>query len=131
MFRLVPAARLGLSLLLSLLVVGESAGVARAMGLGSTVSCCCGRHVIARPCPCSTCPARRRLVESSDGHAHASAAVIPVGTCMPSSEAGVLAVLATPTIAPAFFVPRLVAELALETPLALRSIAIETARPPP
>lgn len=37
-------------------MIGESSGLARAFGPGSTIACCCGTHWTARRCRCPDCP---------------------------------------------------------------------------
>jgi len=120
--------RVLLALLVSLLVVVESAGVARAIGLGSTVSCCCGRHSIARPCNCLRCPSKLRHAEAHHDH---GATVVALGQCTPSTEEGALLVVATVVAAPSLPVPVALGELTRLAIAAPRSVQPEPARPPP
>ena len=53
-------ARRALAVLVTILIVMESAGVAQAVGSGATVHCCCGPHSAARKCRCSSCPVVKR-----------------------------------------------------------------------
>jgi hypothetical protein len=116
---------------LVLLVIGESSGVARAFGLSSDVTCCCGTHASARPCGCRACPAaphRHRLAAEGDqltathdcdGGGHAAAP-------------GVLAVRALPpTLVAVVDLPALVGLIARATPLCRAGRAVDVGRPPP
>jgi hypothetical protein len=59
--------RTALRVLLAALVLLEGAGIARALGHGADVSCCCGEHSSARKCDCHDCPVvKRRAPESPD-----------------------------------------------------------------
>lgn len=120
-----------LACLLALVVLGESSGVARAFGPGSTVDCCCGEHAAARPCHCATCPVtklRTRSTDPADGH------VCPPRDCdgHTAGDPGVLRVLATPTPAlPALAAPLAFARVVFAAPLPLRSRILDAGRPPP
>src|SRR4051812_36518695 len=82
-----------LALLLVLAVIGETSGVARAFGPGSTVHCCCGTHASARPCPCPDCPVTLHRAAPHDiGDAQLAAGRDCNGST--SDDAGVLSVLA-------------------------------------
>jgi hypothetical protein len=125
-----PVSRLRVlvALLLSLLVVGESAGVARAMGAGSMIRCCCGAHAVARACNCLHCPVKLRRAHAHD---HAEPQLAARGACVPLGEEGVLVVVATLAPAPALAVPRRAAPLAAAPPRTLHDRVTEPARPPP
>lgn len=116
---------------LALVVVGEASGVARAMGRGARVRCCCGSHASARPCRCPSCPTTRvraRSFDPTDGHLCAARDCDGDGAADP----GVLRVLATPAAAPpAPAAPCPPRRLALAAPLPLRGRLLDAARPPP
>jgi hypothetical protein len=115
-----------LALVVTLLVVGESAGVARAFDAGSRVDCCCGSHAIARACHCLHCPTALRHARK-----HQDARITAPDRCQPALHDGLLVVtaviVAAPTVAASVFYTH-VAPAGRE---ALRSIALDPARPPP
>jgi hypothetical protein len=114
-----------------LLLVGESSGLARAFGAGSTIDCCCGPHSTARPCRCPDCPvsSRRTLHAAPTGdHLFADHGCDGAG----ADEAGVLAVLALPLSAPpATAGPRFAGFVAALAVLVRSGRALEVDRPPP
>lgn len=54
------ALRRGCALVLMLLVVIETGGLARAFAADASVHCCCGEHSAARRCDCKSCPVSLR-----------------------------------------------------------------------
>ncbi|MCA1664522.1 MAG: hypothetical protein LC659_09670 [Myxococcales bacterium] len=117
--------------LLVLVLVGETSGVARAIGPGTIVRCCCGAHATARPCPCPDCPVTlRRAAQHDVGAARLTAAHDCSG-----ADAGDPGVLAVRAIAPASrdFVtaphPRRFAYVFVASPV--RTRAVDIGRPPP
>ena len=111
---------------LALLLVAESAGVARAYDACSITHCCCGSHSVARVCKCEHCPARRgKQISSEQGHLDAPS------DCVAHAQNDALVVTATLVS----HAPRLiVAPLALlDAPrlLAPPSLVLDPARPPP
>lgn len=117
------------ALLLAMLVIVESAGVARAIGFRTMVSCCCGRHHVARPCHCLRCPSKLRAQPPAEHGAEA--AVHPLSACVPHGEDGVLTVLATEAELPVLAAPVDVSILTGLPLLALCSIDTAPSRPPP
>ncbi|MGZ3439085.1 MAG: hypothetical protein ACXVDD_06205 [Polyangia bacterium] len=120
-----------LVLLLVLVVVGETSGVARAFGPGSSVHCCCGTHAAARPCPCPDCPVTlHRAPPRDEGDARLAAGRDCSGAT--ADDAGVLTVLA---VAPrplfAVAAPELVGAAYVAAPTPLRGRAVDVGRPPP
>ncbi|HEY1585947.1 MAG TPA: hypothetical protein VGH63_09690 [Polyangia bacterium] len=120
-----------LVLLLVLVVVVETSGVARAIGPGETVHCCCGSHAAARPCPCPDCPVTLRRAAPHDiGAAQLSAAHDCSG-----GDAGDPGVLAVRAIAPILALavaaprPRRFAYVVASAPV--RTRAVDIGRPPP
>ncbi|MDB4969558.1 MAG: hypothetical protein JWN44_5247 [Myxococcales bacterium] len=120
--------RLGVCVLV-LLVLGETSGLARAFGPGSTVHCCCGTHASARPCPCPDCP-----VTMLRAAAHDHATRLMAGRdCRGerSDDPGVLTVVALVAAAPALDAPLLRATLDFVSPSAILDRFSDVARPPP
>ncbi len=120
-------ARAALALLLCVLVVGESAGIARARGASSLVHCCCGAHSVARACRCLSCPLRLR-----HGHPHDDARLGAADACPGGAvEADALRVAAVLPAAPR--APAREAGVALVAGVARRppTISLDPARPPP
>jgi hypothetical protein len=118
--------------LLVLVVLGETSGVARAIGPTETVHCCCGSHAAARPCPCPDCPVTLRRAAPHDiGNPQLTAA----RDCSGGGDAGDPGVLAVRAIAPALFSalaaphPRRFAYVAVASPF--RTRAVDIGRPPP
>jgi hypothetical protein len=120
-----------LAIAIVLLLVGESSGLARAFGRGSTIDCCCGPHSTARPCRCPDCPvsARRTLRAAPAGdHLLADHGCDGAG----ADEAGVLTVLALPLGAPpATAGPRFAGFVTAPSVLVRSGRALELDRPPP
>jgi hypothetical protein len=118
-----------LACLLTLLVLGEVSGVARAFGPGATVHCCCGAHMSARPCPCPDCPAARVRLP----HKREAARLDAARNCDGASadDPGVLQVLAALPSPPAIVVTSTRAAVALVAPTRLRSRTLDPTRPPP
>jgi hypothetical protein len=117
-----------LACVLLLLVVGETSGVARAFGPGSTVRCCCGPHASARPCPCPDCPVMRLRA-----HRHeASAAALGRNCSGPrDDDPGILSIVALAVTPPALAVDRIGVAFALASAPAPRVRWLDAARPPP
>ena len=117
--------------LLVLVVVGETSGIARAIGPGETVHCCCGAHAAARPCPCPDCPVTlRRARPHNLGAAQLTAARDCSGG--DAADPGVLAVRATApegVFAIAAPHPRRFAYAVATSPFGTR--AVDVGRPPP
>ena len=126
-----PLARRTFALLLVLVVVGETSGVARAYGPGATVHCCCGAHASARPCPCPDCPVTLRRAPRHDiGAAQLSAARECDGA--DAGDPGTLHVLAiAPPVRFAVATPAPTGALAFAAPSPLRGRAVDVGRPPP
>ncbi len=124
-------ARRVLVLVLALVVVGETSGVARAFGPGATVHCCCGAHASARPCPCPDCPVTLRRAPRHDlGDARLTAA--PDCDGADAGDPGVLHVVAIAPAAPAAIgTPSPSRALAFAAPSSLCSRAVDVGRPPP
>ena len=108
-----------LAALLSLLILVEGSGVARALS-GESVDCCCGRHDAHRACKCPSCPVGKkrdgtsRFAPGCDGH----------------EDAGVPAVVAV--IAPSPSLPAPVAVVVVRrAPQSPLGRIIEAGRPPP
>ena len=122
--------RAAFSLLLALLLLLEAAGVARAVGVGSMVHCCCGPHSVARTCACLRCPVKLRRAQASD-HDHHEASLAPPGSCVPTVEADVLVVLATVPVPPSLAdrTPAVMDDFIAIPPLA--GLAADPSRPPP
>ena len=120
-----------LAVAIVLLLVGESSGLARAFGPGSTIDCCCGPHSTARPCRCPDCPvsSRRTLHAAPAGdHLFADHGCDGAG----ADEAGVLSVLALPFAPPPATAAPRVAGFVAALPVLIRSgRALEVDRPPP
>jgi len=117
--------------LLVLVVVGETSGMARAIGPGATVHCCCGAHASARPCPCPDCPVTLHRAAPHDiGAARMTAAHDCSG-----GDAGDPGVLSVRAIAPELFSavaaphPRRFAYVPVASPF--RTRAVDIGRPPP
>jgi hypothetical protein len=71
-----------LAALLSLLILVEGSGVARALS-GESIECCCGRHDAHRVCKCPSCPVSKnrkdhtsRFAAGCDGHDEPAALVV-------------------------------------------------------
>jgi hypothetical protein len=117
--------------LLVLVVLGETSGVARAIGPNETVHCCCGSHAAARPCPCPDCPVTLRRAAPHDIGA---AQFIAAHDCTGGDpgDPGVLAIRAVspdrshPIAAPH---PHRLAYVAVTSPF--RTRAVDIGRPPP
>jgi hypothetical protein len=120
-----------LVLLLVLVVVGETSGVARAFGPGSSVHCCCGTHSAARPCPCPDCPVTLHRAPPSDaGDARVAAGRDCNGAS--SDDVGVLTVLAVaPRMIFAVAAPNPIGAAHVDAPTPLRGRAVDVGRPPP
>jgi hypothetical protein len=118
-------------LLLVIVVVGETSGVARAFGPGSSVHCCCGTHAAARPCPCPDCPVTLHRAAPHD----IGAATLAAGRdCngAAADEVGVLTVLAiAPHALYPFAAPAAVGAAFFAPPSPLRGRAVDVGRPPP
>ncbi|MCU1278854.1 MAG: hypothetical protein JWM53_2400 [bacterium] len=120
-----------LVLLLALVVVGESSGVARAFGPGSTVHCCCGTHSAARPCPCPDCPV---TLHRATPHDVGDARLAAGRDCNGSSadEVGVLGMLAVaPHAIFAALAPDAIGAAHVAAPSPLHGRAVDVGRPPP
>jgi hypothetical protein len=115
-----------IALCVALLVIGESAGIARAFDAGSRVDCCCGSHAIARACKCLHCPTRLR-----HAHTHEAARLTAPDSCQPTLYDGLLAVTAVtidpPTPAASTSYVRLVRVDEAAPP----GVALDPVRPPP
>jgi hypothetical protein len=120
-----------LVLLLVLVVVGETSGVARAFGPGSSVHCCCGTHAAARPCPCPDCPVTlHRAPTRDEGDARLAAGRDCDGAS--ADDVGVLRVLAVaPRTIFAFAAPDPIGAADVTAPTPLRGRAVDVGRPPP
>lgn len=117
--------------LLALVLLGESSGLARAFGPGTSVRCCCGEHQVARPCHCPSCPATRSERTSlQPEEQHLCAGRDCNGDSL--NDPGVLRVLA-PALerAALVFVPLASAHEMPAAPLPLRGRILELNRPPP
>jgi len=57
--------RRALALLLMLLMLVETAGLAQAFGQDARVHCCCGPHAAARRCRCPSCPVKKRRFQGA------------------------------------------------------------------
>ncbi|HEX9100948.1 MAG TPA: hypothetical protein VF997_02025 [Polyangia bacterium] len=117
--------------LLVFVVVGETSGVARALGPGATVHCCCGAHASARPCPCPDCPVTLRRAPRHDvGDARLGAAHDCAGAT--AGDPGVLHVVAiAPRARLAVASSPPTGRLAFAAPSPLRGRAVDVGRPPP
>ncbi|HSN31816.1 MAG TPA: hypothetical protein VLU41_03960 [Ideonella sp.] len=120
-----------LVVLLVLVVVGETSGVARAFGPSATVHCCCGVHASARPCRCPDCPvALRRALRHDLGAAQLLATHDCDGN--DGGDPGVLHVVAiAPRVPAAAAAPSPMDALAFAAPSPLRGRAVDVGRPPP
>jgi hypothetical protein len=114
------------AIFIALLLVIESAGVARALGEGSMVECCCGSHSIARACKCSHCPIRLR----HDGHREHARIDAP-SPCVAHAHDGLLVVTATLPSSPALATPSCLPASAPDVAPVPRSVTLDPARPPP
>jgi len=122
-----------LACLLSLLVLIETGGIARALGHAS-VSCCCGEHARARPCQCKACPVARSQSRA------ALAARAAIGDRLSASractggddEAGVLVPLAiAPANVLAVAAPAPAGRLFARPSRPFAERVLEAGRPPP
>jgi hypothetical protein len=120
-----------LACLLALLIVGEVSGVARAYGPGSSVHCCCGAHLSARPCPCGACPSKR--VRSAEGAAPAHSCLGVGRDCNGASldDPGVLVMLAALPSPPSLAARTDGGRLDFAAPARPTERALEPRRPPP
>jgi hypothetical protein len=120
-----------LAVAIVLLLAGESSGLARAFGPGSSITCCCGPHSTARPCRCPDCPVstRRTLHAAPPGdHLFADHGCDGAG----ADDPGVLTVLALPlTTPPATAGPRFAGVVATPALVIRSGRALEVDRPPP
>jgi hypothetical protein len=114
--------------MLLVLLVGETSGVARAFGPGSTVRCCCGPHASARPCPCPDCPVMRLRAHEHEAWA---AAVGPNCSGARDEDPGILSIVALALAPPALAIHTTAVSLAFASPLAPRTRPLEADRPPP
>jgi hypothetical protein len=108
-----------LAAVMSLLLLVEGAGVARALS-GESIECCCGRHDAHRACKCPSCPigkkrdATSRFARDCDGQ----------------DDPGVLAVVAVTPPSPSLVAPAAV-EVVAPALRALSDRTVEAGRPPP
>jgi hypothetical protein len=114
-----------------LLVIGETSGIARAFGPGSTVHCCCGTHSSARPCPCPDCPV---LGVRAHDHAVDPDQRLTSGrncTGATADDPGILTVVALALASASLALPSLHDQLSFATPSPLHDRAVDASRPPP
>ena len=116
---------------LALLIVGEVSGVARAYGPGSSVHCCCGAHLSARPCPCAACPSRRVRSADKTGPTHSCLGVGRDCSGTSLDDPGVLVMLAALPSPPSLAVGDQVGRLVLAAPPRPGERALDPRRPPP
>jgi len=117
-----------LACLLTVLVLLETGGVARAIA-GADIACCCGHHSAARKCGCKSCPiVKRRAPRELIGDQLDSARDCQGGS---SDQALVLQVTALVVVAAPLLAPR-----PIRAPLGLALVIPEgrrtgADRPPP
>jgi hypothetical protein len=113
--------RPAIAILLCLLMVGESAGAARAFGIAATVHCCCGSHFGARRCKCPSCPAVKKKK---------SATTRVTSDCARGGDEGRLEIVAVPCAQPRLSV--VVSEIEYRENLSRpRQLFGDAERPPP
>jgi hypothetical protein len=113
--------------LLAALVLLEGAGVARALGHGADVHCCCGKHSVRKRCGCKSCPVVKKRASAESNR------LAPARQCdgAGGSDAALL-VLAVPSSAPALAAAPRAAGRLITTPLAApRDRWLDPIRPPP
>jgi len=111
---------------LALLLVAETAGVARAYDACSITHCCCGSHSVARICKCEHCPARRGKQIGSE-HARVGAPT----ECVTNAQNDALVVTATLSEVPRAPWSSLLELVVAATPITPPSLVLDLARPPP
>jgi hypothetical protein len=119
---------MALRVVLAALVLLEGAGIARALGHGADISCCCGEHSAARKCDCHDCPVAKRRAPQAPEAAQLDAGRGCDGT--PSGDALLVMVALTP---PALSLSTLQAARAVVPPPPAPPLErlIEAGRPPP
>jgi hypothetical protein len=115
---------------LVLLMWGETSGLARAFGPGSTVHCCCGTHASARPCPCPDCPVTiLRAHDAGDHDTRLTAGRDCSGSRL--DDPGILTVVALAVVTPSLAPPLTHAPATFPSAIAFTDRNPDVPRPPP